>query len=389
MTVESTNVQAAEAPQTQAPAPASAAPAQNSFDSVGDAVAELDRREAERRAARRAEKAARAEEVGERRQQLAQDATQGVEDGADDGDDDHVPQNNAVSEGDDADDDFAIDEGSTEGDDAATADDDGEPAEMSTVEIDGQSLEIPQGTPKALVDAVRKLAGDLKADHTRKTMELAEVRRAVAERAAGTEQLMQQLEQAQQAVAGMAQRMLGNPPSIELLHQDAQSYYMQKELYEQRLSQLREFMGQGQQLTQAQRAQQEAAQRERLQEEAAKAVQLLPDLADPAKKRAFTEAAIKAASESGFQPEEVVGIADHRMVHLLHRLVTLEKREAARSAAAGSVKTKLANVPPKVNRPGNATTDNGKAQARARAKAAFMKSNRSLKDARAYLSALD
>jgi hypothetical protein len=46
------------------------------------------------------------------------------------------------------------------------------------VDIDGKKLEIPQGTPPALVETVTKLAADLKADYTKKTQEIADIRKA-------------------------------------------------------------------------------------------------------------------------------------------------------------------------------------------------------------------
>jgi hypothetical protein len=48
----------------------------------------------------------------------------------------------------------------------------------TVVDIDGKKLEIPEGTPPALVERVQSMAADLKADYTRKTQEVAEIRKA-------------------------------------------------------------------------------------------------------------------------------------------------------------------------------------------------------------------
>lgn len=48
----------------------------------------------------------------------------------------------------------------------------------SIVDLDGKPLEIPIGTPPALVQAVTKMSADLKADYTKKTQEVAEIRKA-------------------------------------------------------------------------------------------------------------------------------------------------------------------------------------------------------------------
>jgi len=55
-------------------------------------------------------------------------------------------------------------------------------AASSIVDLDGKPLEIPHGTPPALVQAVTKMSADLKADYTKKTQEVAEVRRVAEAR---------------------------------------------------------------------------------------------------------------------------------------------------------------------------------------------------------------
>jgi hypothetical protein len=56
------------------------------------------------------------------------------------------------------------------------------------VEFDGKTWELPKGTPPELAEGVKKMADDLKADYTRKTQSVAELRRQAEETAKSTQQ---------------------------------------------------------------------------------------------------------------------------------------------------------------------------------------------------------
>ena len=56
------------------------------------------------------------------------------------------------------------------------------------VEFDGKKLQIPKGTPPELVESVKQLANDLKADYTRKTQDVAASRKEVNARTEAVEQ---------------------------------------------------------------------------------------------------------------------------------------------------------------------------------------------------------
>lgn len=114
-------------------------------------------------------------------------------------------------------------------------------------------------------------------------------------------------------------------------------------------------------------------------------VRVLPKLASPEARQAFMGKAVRAAQASGFSPEDVAQVGDHRMLHLLDRLITAESQLAAANRAGGSVRTRLANVPPKVARGGNASADQGKGQKAQKAQQEFMSSKRSLADVRRFL----
>lgn len=387
-----------------------------------EAVAELERRESERRAERKAERAARDERIGEEREKAAKaereievDAKREREQAeeeprrrqADDKDDEDKPRRKAAkAESDEADDDGAdsADEDSEDdGDDVPAADEDDADDSDEGEEEDDKALskpeklkvgdtevEIPKGTPKAAVEAIKSLQHRLTADYTRKTQEAAETRKAATERTEAADNLLQQVQRAQQAVVSMAQRLIGNPPPLELAQSDPAGYLYAKEAYEARVRDLQALNAHTGELTRSQQQQRQQAQQQALLEEAQRTVKVLPQLADPAKRTAFLESAVQAASASGFTPEDVASVTDHRMLHLLDRLVKAERRLSALDGASKSVKSKLADVAPKPLRAGNAGTQSqGQMNKAARAREQFMKSGRTMKDAKRYLEALD
>ena len=415
-----------------------AAEANDKPQTIDEAMAEMERREQEREAARKRKAAQRANLAKLRGSQ--DDA------GDDDGDDEPAPRRKAQAEGkpkpkarqdedddgdgtdgddeddedaadkararrktakdddDDSDDDAEDDDDdedtgrakrkARDGDDSddgdeATDDDGDDDDDDDFTDLDGQKLRIPKGTPKALVDAVKSMSRDLKTDYTRKTQELSQGRTFVEERYQATEQAMQQVQRAQQAVVALAQRIIGNPPDAALAQEDPQRFVQQKALYDARVAELQGLTGESNTLTQRQQQLQQQRAMQSLHEENDRLVRALPALAQPENRRAFMQEAVQIAARSGFTPQDVAAVGDHRMLHLLGRLMFLERAFAQRGAAETSVRQKLANVPPKALRPGNSSPDAGKGQKRADARKAFMQSRRTMQDMKRYISATE
>lgn len=374
---DNTDTAVAEAPEQAAPAPATAP---RSFDSVEDAVAELDRRDAARRAEKSAARAKAAEaEKPEPKAEAQQDEDSEDSDEAEEADEDEDEVRRQAD-----DDEYSEDER----EEAPAEEDDDEPP-VKVVRLDGQDVEIPKGTPRALVEKVSKLADDLKADYTRKTQEVAQARSALAESAKANEEMVAQVQRAQQTVLRMAQQMIGEPPSLELAQSDIQAYTIQKALYEQRVQQLQALNQESGGLTQAQQQRAAKEREQALAEEARKMISVMPALAKPEARDKFLASAVEAAAKSGFSREDVQSVADHRMLHLLGRLIDAEARLAAQERAGSSVSAKLKNVPPKVAKAGAASNDNGHGDRARKAKAQFLRSGRTLADVKRYLSATE
>lgn len=340
------------------------------YGSVADAVAELGRRESARAEARKAAATpAPAGSPAPAPEPAAEHDDAGDADPADD------PQGE----------DFDPDAEGGDEDPVATDDDPDAPdAELpEKVTFDGKELEIPKGTPKALVEAVQSMATELKADYTRKTQEVAQARQQVAAAEQRVVERFQQQDQAQQALAWMFQQAVPPEPDMALLQTDPHTYLLQKAQRDQAMNTLDRVMQHNAQQRERMAAQQAQAQEQNVVKAAQVVLKNMPELADPAKYTAFRNSVLSTVSQYGFTEADVKAIADPRMVHMLRDLT----RFHARDAAAGQVRQKLNNAPPKVQKPGATAPAQGQAQKARDAMGQFKKSGRTLADARRWAEA--
>lgn len=315
--------------------------------SVADAMAELDRRDA-----------ARAKEAG-----ASEDADEG---------EDEV----GTSDDDAGDDEAPDDESDTEDEDA--------PDEPAEVEFDGKKLAIPKGTPPALVEAVKSLGNDLKADYTRKTQEVAQERGQVAQARQHIGQQIAQAQQNAQALAQLAQSVLGEEPGLDLAQSDPHTYLVQQGLYKQRMQVFQGLQYQAQQAQQQaveMQAQQTAENKTREQQALFNA---MPELKDTAKREAFAQAALKVAERYNLPQATVFSDStNHNLFLMLRDLAEFHKIKEQTATA----KTKLASVPPpKVHKSTASAGQTEQKTVRSKeAKTQFMKSGRSMKDVERWI----
>jgi hypothetical protein len=370
------------------------------FGTVSDAVAELDRREAERskatkekNLAKKAQEPAKAEpqdheEPDEEQDQPDQrkkpekaekpEKAKTKEEPADD--DEGEPDDEHEGDGDDED--AEPQERDPKSKRVAPEDEDGaDDADDSLEEIEHEGKK--HKVPKELKDAFLRHS-----DYTRKTQEVAEQRKQVdgAWREAG--QLASQLAQSQQVLQQMAQMMIGQAPDLSLAQNDPQTYLVQKGLYEQRMQHMQQLFQQGHQLTEQQKHTQQRAQAEYLREQSQKMVEVMPELRSESARAQFRAQAIEIGVKYGFTPDDISAIADHRMLLVLRDLAKAQGVVSKATASAESVKKKLANVAPKTSKP----LASGDANIRGRddeAKRIFMKSSRTMKDVERWLKATE
>lgn len=389
---------------------ASAASQDKGIDSIESAMAELERRDAERRAEKRAQKRAdREDQVKARAERKDEDA---------DGEDVDAPRPEKKSkkdeqdkpekkgkadaeevdddesdgeEDDDADDEASDEDAETRDDDADESDEDDQEDKRNKASLDDDTeVEIEHEGEKRKVSLKELREGYLRRDHfTRNSTQLAQERETVSQAAAQITAVMQQLHAQQQHMAQFTQAMLGDEPSLDLAASDPTAYTIQKAIYDQRARALQAIQAQAQQTQQQQQQLQQRQMVMHTMQQVQTLVQAVPELRDPRKREAFTRDVVESASRYGFSAQDVGQVSDHRMLLLLRDLANLHRGAERSKQAEQNVKKKLANVPPRQIKPGAASGNEGKSQRRAEAKAKFMRSGRTLKDALRVLDALD
>lgn len=311
------------------------------LNTMADAMAELDRREA----ARAAEKPA-----AEKTEESEEDAESSGEQSADD----------------------SAEEVATDDKSEQKAEPDADPS-LEEVEHEGKTYKLPPEIKGALLR---------QQDYTQKTQAVAEEKRQVDAAKQQTQAVASELQRTQQALAFMAQNLIGQEPDLALAQQDPATYLVLQSQHRQRMEQFNQLQAHGQRLTQAQQEQQQAAQSDYRQREQQALLKAMPDLAKPEKFTEFRTNALSVGERYGISPQEVGAITDHRLILALRDLAKFHKQVAA----TGELKTKLANVPPKAAKPGTASAQTPASARHADALRDFKKSGGSDRDLRRYLA---
>ncbi len=217
------------------------------------------------------------------------------------------------------------------------ASEDQEPAASLVVEFDGKKWELPQGTPPELAEGVKKMADDLKADYTRKTQSIAEIRKQAEETAKAAQQQAEFVAVSATKVVELreVQRQIEQIEAIDfnaLADQDPQQAIRLQaahtRLIQQREAKQREVF-ETQQQAQALTAQQRQRALEQAAQELKKAV---PD---------FTPQMAQAIRENtkayGFTDAELENVTDHRLVLALRDAMAWRQLQAKKPEAMKKV----------------------------------------------------
>lgn len=217
------------------------------------------------------------------------------------------------------------------------ASEDQEQAAPLVVEFDGKKWELPQGTPPELAEGVKKMADDLKADYTRKTQSIAEIRKQAEETAKAAQQQAEFVAVSATKVVELreVQRQIEQIEAIDfnaLADQDPQQAIRLQaahtRLIQQREAKQREVF-ETQQQAQALTAQQRQRALEQAAQELKKAV---PD---------FTPQMAQAIRENtkayGFTDAELENVTDHRLVLALRDAMAWRQLQAKKPEAMKKV----------------------------------------------------
>jgi hypothetical protein len=205
------------------------------------------------------------------------------------------------------------------------------------VEFDGKTWELPPGTPPELAEGVKKMADDLKADYTRKTQSIAEMRRQTEETAKATQQQAELIAVSATKVVELreVQRQIEQIEAIDfnaLADQDPQQA-IRLQAAHTRLIQQRE--GKQREVFETQQQAQALTAQERQRALAQAAEHLKKAVPD------FTPSMAQAIRENtkayGFTDAELENVTDHRLVLALKDAMAWRQLQAKKPEAMKKV----------------------------------------------------
>ena len=216
-----------------------------------------------------------------------------------------------------------------------------------TVKINGEDVEVKLSELKK--------GYQRQSDYTRKTMEVADTRKAAEAETAKTRQERQNyfdnLARFQVQLEGALQEQ-GKIDWDALLQSDPVEFLKQQHLSQKRQAQLQQVSAQRQQIAAQAQAEAQEAQARTVSEQHQALLDKLPDWKDDAKAKVEKSAIRDELLSRGFDEAALNNITDARAV-LLARDAMLYRQMVAKASAAAK---KIENLPKRVERPGNNET---------------------------------
>lgn len=200
------------------------------------------------------------------------------------------------------------------------------------IEIKGEKYSVPKAIKESIM---------LQADYTRKTMELAEQRKALEK---ADPKVVEEFKQKLTHYETLLGQSVANDQKIDwvkLLEQDPIEYLKQKELSESRAKEWQQIS--------TQRAQEQAERtRQTLSKEWEQLIAKRPEWKDESVLKADREKIVKSLAEVGYTEEEINSISDHRALLVADKARRYDELMAAKT----EVVKKIEKLPPKIERPG-------------------------------------
>lgn len=249
------------------------------------------------------------------------------------------------------DDDLSTEEAETEANDEAEEGQEDEGEEGEGEQPEPEYLDLPDGTK---IDREEAVKGYLRqSDYTRKSQEVAELRKAVA-----SEQT--RIENITNAFVDHLSQMIPAAPDPALAYQDPNAYTRQKAAHEAAVAQVQQLIEVGEQAKQAGNNISEADRRKIVAEQNRMLAEKYPATASQKGRTEFFNNAATAAQQAGFSLDELQGVSDHRLFVLAHWANEGMKAKQARDKA----KQKAAKAPPATpTKPGQPKKQNRNAEA--------------------------
>jgi hypothetical protein len=203
-----------------------------------------------------------------------------------------------------------------------------------TVKVDGQEVSVT-------LDELQKGYSRTQ-DYTRKTQQIAEVRKQVEQEAEAIRAERSQYAQLLGALQVQVQQAA--EPQIDwdrLYQEDPIEWVRQKEVMRENQEKARAIQSEQQRLNQISQHEQAQTMQQFLAQEQEQLLKVLPSWSDPAKAKAEKSMLIEFGQKAGFAPDELKNIFDHRVVSVLRKAALYEQMVSKR----GNIKPVVNNGP--------------------------------------------
>ena len=229
----------------------------------------------------------------------------------------------AASDDNDSDVEDASDEESSEeqsGEEEET--EENEQPQTFTVKVDGKEVSVT-------LDELQKGYSRTQ-DYTRKTQQIAEVRKQVEQE---TYAVRAEREQYAQLLGALQAQLQSSEPQVDLerlYHEDPIEWVRQKEVMRERQEKLGAIQSEQQRLSQVAQYEQQRAMEAQLASQQEALFAALPDWKDPKKAKAEKALVIESAKAAGFSDEDLKSVYDHRLVLLLRKAALFDQMVSKR-----------------------------------------------------------
>jgi hypothetical protein len=210
-----------------------------------------------------------------------------------------------------------------------------------TVKVDGKEVEVT-------LDELQKGYSRTQ-DYTRKTQQIAEIRKQVE---AETEAVRAERAQYAQMLGALQAQLQGAETQIDwdrLYQEDPIEWVRQKEVMREKQEKLQAIQFEQQRVAQLTQQEQQQHFESHLQAQHAKLLEIIPEWKDPAKAKAEKQLLVEFGQKTGFTPEELKAIVDHRAVVALRKAALYDQMMTKRKAI-----TPVTNNGPRPAKPGAA-----------------------------------
>ena len=198
----------------------------------------------------------------------------------------------------------------------------GEQPQTFTVKVDGKEVSVT-------LDELQKGYSRTQ-DYTRKTQQIAEVRKQVEQE---TQAVRAERQQYAQLLGALQAQLQSSEPQVDLerlYNEDPIEWVRQKEVLRERQEKAYAIQAEQQRLSYVGQQEQQRAMQEHLESQKDALLAALPEWKDPKKAKAEKALVLESAKSVGFSDDDLKSVYDHRLVLLLRKAAMYDQMVSKR-----------------------------------------------------------